>query len=212
MITFFPGESKIAIIPLTIKPVALDCQVEIYIGPNEQTKTYSSGLINFVSTGQQQNLSLTVVMPEQEGVYHVYIDTYVGGIYLAGYISNEDIEIGSAALPFSYGPVSGRRYQAPGSSWSTCDFNCTISNPHSIAVTHTISFWGRKYKTKSWGPFIIGSMQLRLEPGESYQYSWVGATYSYGEWYSNPLIGAGESSWWWIADEDGGISAELYLG
>jgi len=205
MITFFPGESKIAIIPLTIKPVALDCQVEIYIGPNEQTKTYSSGLINFVSTGQQQNLSLTVVMPEQEGVYHVYIDTYVGGVYLAGYISNEDIAI-SADLPaFNFGTVSGRYYNCPGSTWNTIDFYCRITNNTDVVATHAIS-WMWTYS--GTGDHVKHTFSLTLYPGESYFFNWVGPDHGPSDG-CDPVLAPNRSFSFWLQDEMGNRSGVL---
>lgn len=212
MITFSPGESKIARIPLTVSPAGLNSAVELYLGPDEQSKTVSSGLVSFTSTGQEQMVSLNVIMPTQEGIYHVYIDTYAGGVYLAGYIS-EDIEIGVEEAPlFTFGPVSGRYYRCPlgGSTWNTLDFYCTISNNGAVAATHRISLWWTYPGTYNHERAISGLIpfDLRLEPGESYNFRLIGPEHGPSDG-CNPILAPNRSFSFWLQDELGNRSGVL---
>lgn len=90
---FMPGESKTAIAPITVKPAGLNCEAEIFLGPNDLTKVATSGLIAFTSIGVGQNVHLPVTMPSAEGTYHVYVDVYVEGLLIAAYQAIEDVSI-----------------------------------------------------------------------------------------------------------------------
>lgn len=99
---FLPGVLKTAKIPITVVPAGLSCGVELFLGPNASTKVATSGLKAFTSTGLQQIVSAPVTMPAATGVtYHVYIDLYVAGMYLAGYTATEDVIIPSGSV----GPI-----------------------------------------------------------------------------------------------------------
>ena len=93
---FLPSQLKQAIAALIVQPADAPCQVEIFLGPNENTKTATSGLLSFTSTGLPQNVALSITMPAVSGIYHVYIDVYVAGVILAKYVATEDVAIASA--------------------------------------------------------------------------------------------------------------------
>jgi len=100
---FGPGISKTAKVPVDVDPSGLSCQLEVFLGPNASTKVATSGLKAFTSTGAQQIVNAAITMPSAAGVsYHVYIDLYVAGYYLAGYQATEDVVIPSGSI----GPIT----------------------------------------------------------------------------------------------------------
>jgi len=90
---FSPGEAKTAIAPIVAKPSGMDCEAELFLGPDELTKVASSGRVPFVSTGAAKNISLPITMPSQEGSYHGYIDVFAGGFRFLAYNLTEDVVI-----------------------------------------------------------------------------------------------------------------------
>ena len=99
---FAPGVIKTAKVPVDVDPSGLACQIEVFLGPNATTKTATSGLKAFTSTGAQQSVSAAITMPAGGASYHVYIDLYVAGMYLAGYQATEDVIIPSGSI----GPIT----------------------------------------------------------------------------------------------------------
>ena len=97
---FSPGESKTAIAPITAKPAGMNCEAELFLGPDELTKVASSGRVPFVSTGAAKNVSLPITMPS-EGTYHGYIDVFTEGLRFLAYKTKEDIAI-SRWYPCTY--------------------------------------------------------------------------------------------------------------
>lgn len=100
---FTPSVTKTAMVPVDINPAGVACEIELFLGPNATTKSATSGRRAFTSTGASQIVNAPVTMPAASGVaYHVYIDLYVGGIYLAGYTATEDVIIPSGSV----GPIT----------------------------------------------------------------------------------------------------------
>ncbi len=96
---FAPSAAKTATAPITASPAGMACTAELFIGPNATTKTATSGLISFTSTGSAQNVSLPINMPASGGAsYHVYIDVYAGGIKFLSYIATEDVLIPGGSI------------------------------------------------------------------------------------------------------------------
>ena len=117
----------------------------------------------------------------------------------------------AAALPFVFSNVSLRQvpyYDAM--AFNTLLFNCTITNPTSIAATRRIHL---KWKYKSfndieypWGSVItLKSFNLALAPGESYDFEWDG---NYNN--SGPLVSRRTWHAMWMEDEDGNKSEEKW--
>ncbi|MBA7646234.1 hypothetical protein ES703_53996 [subsurface metagenome] len=92
---FTPGEGRVAIATFPVKPAGLSCEAELFLGPDEVTKVATSDRIGFTSTGAEQSVNLPITMPTT-GAYHVYIDIYAGGIFLAAYQAIEDVVIAPA--------------------------------------------------------------------------------------------------------------------
>ena len=90
---FSPGEVKTAIAPITVKPSGIDCEAELFLGPDDATKIVSSGRVPFVSTGATKNVSLPITMPSAEGTYHGYIDVFAGGLRFLAYKTISDITV-----------------------------------------------------------------------------------------------------------------------
>lgn len=105
---FAPGESKTAVAPITVKPAGLNCEAELFLGPDDMTKVATSGRIPFVSTGVSQDVRLPVVMPAAEGTYHVYADVYAEGLLIAAYQATEDVII-APPIPTEriFSPIGG---------------------------------------------------------------------------------------------------------
>ncbi len=98
---FQSGSSKTAKIPITVTPSNLGCQVELYLGPNQSTKTVTSGQVTFTSTGSSQNVNVTITLPTTAGAYNVYIDITSGGYLIGAYIDSNTIVIPSGSI----GPI-----------------------------------------------------------------------------------------------------------
>lgn len=98
-----PGSTRTAIAPITVSPAGLNCEAELFLGPDEATKVATSGLIGFTSTGGAQSVSFPVTMPTPGGVaYHVYLDVYANGYLIVAYIATEDVIIPAGAV----GPIT----------------------------------------------------------------------------------------------------------
>jgi hypothetical protein len=80
--SFIHGTTHTATFPVVVAPSGLACQVELYLGPNASTKSATTGLVAFTSTGASKNLALSITMPAA-GIYNVYINAYANSI-LAG--------------------------------------------------------------------------------------------------------------------------------
>jgi len=102
---FSPGESKTAVAPITAKPAGMNCEAELFLGPDEMTKVASSGRIPFVSTAAAKNVSLPITMPATPGTVKGYIDVYVEGMRFLAYILKEDVTV----APLYKASVSFRR-------------------------------------------------------------------------------------------------------
>jgi hypothetical protein len=75
----FPaGSIKTANIQVTVKPPALSYQIELWLGPDTNTKSATSGRVNYTATGNEQSVALSITMPDA-GTYNVYVDIYAGG-------------------------------------------------------------------------------------------------------------------------------------
>lgn len=95
---FTPNSTHTATAPITVLPAGLECAVEFYLVDSAlQTAAVSYG--SFTSTGQQQMIPLTMVMPEVENTYMVYLDVLSGGQVLAVYQATEDVVIAAEAPP-----------------------------------------------------------------------------------------------------------------
>jgi len=59
---FSPGESKVAIATLPVKPAGLACTAELWLSSDGVTKDATSGAITFTSTGVDQVISLPALI------------------------------------------------------------------------------------------------------------------------------------------------------
>lgn len=92
MPTFQAGQHKTAAAPVTVIPAGLNCQLELFLGPNEDTKIVQT-TTSFTSIGTQQTVMLGLAMPSDAGTYHVYLDLYVEGNLIGAYQATDDVTI-----------------------------------------------------------------------------------------------------------------------
>lgn len=95
-----PGVSKVAVVPISISPAGLECVVEIFLGPDENTKVVSKS-VAFTSTGAEQTVRVPITMPTEGGTYHVYGDINSSGYRIVGFIGTEDVIIPTGSV----GPI-----------------------------------------------------------------------------------------------------------
>ena len=114
---FAPGATKTAIAPIVAKPSGMDCEAELFLGPDELTKVATSGRVPFVSTGAAKNVSLPITMPSEPGTFKGYIDVFTEDIRFLSYILKEDVIIEELTLPVNGGIVlniNGRKFSEIG--------------------------------------------------------------------------------------------------
>jgi len=134
---FMPGESKTAVAPITVKPSGLNCEAEVFLGPDDLTKVATSGLVPFISTGASQDVHLPITMPSAEGTYHVFIDIYVEGLLIAAYQALEDVSI--VALYDSFAIESIRASTWMDGSYFTFNLYVTVKNYGTGSGSHPIA-------------------------------------------------------------------------
>ena len=100
---FASGEAKTAVVSVAAQPPGLDCEVELFLGPNDTTKVASSGRIAFVSSGESQAVLVPVFMPTATGSYHVYADLYAGSHLIAACQAIEDVVVARMPIDIIWG-------------------------------------------------------------------------------------------------------------
>lgn len=96
---FNAGSTKTAVVKPTVSPSGIACEIEVWLGPDVNTKSATSGKIAFTSTGTAQNVSVPIVMPATEDSYHVYVGIYIGSLYYINYSENDVTVIGNDWMP-----------------------------------------------------------------------------------------------------------------
>jgi|GEM_PF-3291360 len=93
-----PGVSRTAVAPITVSPSGLACEAELFLGPNDATKSATSGKKSFTSTGAPQAVNLPVMMPTGGAAYHVYLDVFVDGYRILAYTATEDVIVPAGSV------------------------------------------------------------------------------------------------------------------
>lgn len=213
---FSPNQSKNAIVPATVQPGGLSCELEVFLGPNESTKVVTSGLKAFTSTGAQQSVAAPVVMPSASGTYHVYIDLYAAGYYLVGYQAIEDVVIAPSVGEFVYGSPSAvfRNFSEidPYASWITfyLIFSCMITNQGSAQGIRTVDCLYQQNLASGPGSVkVITTQVVSLNPGETYNFAFGGTTFL-GVYPNTSATPSLFGYWFWLRDNTGQESAKVY--
>ena len=80
------GVLKTARVPLIDMPTG-QMAIELWLGPDENTKIATSGKLSFISVGTQ-TVNVPITMPGR-GVYNVYMDIYIGNLLFASFINDQ---------------------------------------------------------------------------------------------------------------------------
>lgn len=177
---FYAGEIRKANVSVQVQPAGHTCRLEVFLGPNDATKV-ATGVGPFINSGSVQEVAVPVVMPATGGVYHVYIDVYIEGEYIAGYVATEDVVVG-ASIVLSILPSSlvrdweARVYDFVAAKWLSSSRRSIsqLSGSFGIigsAVLLEVTQY-QYYVDYGWGP---SSKNINLLPDTpisgSYQYS-----------------------------------------
>ena len=229
---FNPGQSKTAIVPATVQPSGLSCQLEVFLGPNDSSKVATSGLKAFTSSGAQQSVPAAIVMPSAAGTYHVYIDLYAAGYYLAGYQATEDVVIAAPALPFTYTFSCSLGTCPSATACGIAQMSGTIRNNNSQPVTQNVkvmwSKWSktygqwvscagqfvssREYCVVPLSPCMTNPFSVSLSPGAQQNFSYSGYCSPEPDWTPcMPLLMKNYNYYFWLEDDAGGKSPEVIV-
>lgn len=190
---FAPGSSHIATLPIAVAPAGLACEVELWLSPDGETKSASSGLVPFTSTGSQQDLSLAVDMPSEEGTYKVLIDIYCEGNLVGAYQALENVNIVAEKPNISiYDVFLTSNYDPPSAADNY--IHARIRNDGAIAQTRQIT----AYYWEPWMTQAAYSTQtITIEPGQVIEYhehfhgndytKYQSAVWLTGDWTEEPL-------------------------
>jgi len=169
LVEFAPRSSHIATLPVTVAPSGLSCQVELWLSPDGETKAASSGLVPFTSTGSEQQITLPVDMPSEEGTYHVLVDLFCEGILVGAYQALEDVGVVSPIPSISIKDVFiTSNYDPP---TAADDYiHARITNNGSVEFTGDII--ARRWESwmDSYDQASKHRQTITIKPGETIEY------------------------------------------
>ncbi len=210
---FAPNETKTAIAPIVAKPSGMNCEAELFLGPDPNTRAATSGRVPFVSTGAAKNVSLPITMPLAPGTYHGYIDVFAGDLRFLAYILKEDVVI--AAPAFTYQVLACYLMAVPdATAWRTPQMTVRIGNPSSQQVTRVVTYRNGYVSGTAYN--LSESWSVTIPAG-----GYVDWTYTYwervevypGGWVtrSKTFVGGDGVIDVWLEDDAGGKSTVYRL-
>jgi len=196
---FSPGEEKTAIVTMTNPTTrAFDYRMVLYMGVN----MVAMGDAEFnLEAGESKDISVSVVMPANPGVYPVYVDVWSGETLLGHYQANEVVEIAVEESHFTYDVISCWEYSA---GFKILKFRCTITNQGDHRESHLVSIWKYRQDQGRASKYLEDSARYTLDPGESVDYAY-------------PTLHSGDYGYRWCffaSDDGGGQSGDccVYVG
>lgn len=104
-LVFLPGQVKTANVTVDVDPAGLAMQMEVFLSPDGVTKTATSGLKNFTSTGTNQVVACAVTMPAAGAAnLKVYVDVLYQGTIVASFLATDTIStLGVVVGPITWG-------------------------------------------------------------------------------------------------------------
>ena len=194
---FQPGEVKTAKVTMR-NPAskAFDYHAMLYMGVDQVAMAEADFRLN---ADESKQVSFSVAMPSQVGVYPVYLSAFSADQLLAHYQAAENVEI-VAPQPKFYMPPEFTKAKIT-SQWDmppyyyVMEFECPITNKGDGAGTQTI-FVGNSHPQE----LTPWSFELTLGPGEIYLWKhtqlaiWPMAFYLQGDWVGNNYA-QGNATW-----------------
>lgn len=172
---FSGGESKVAVAQMT-NPTgkAFSYSATLYMGVNMVAMAAAQFDLGPGETGE---IRFSVTMPQDPGVYPVYLDVWSGEILLGHYQATEDVKIvppSGQPGDFEYTGISCSAPQKPDSTWHYLVFKATVTNVSAVSRTREIELWEYDDGRHDWG--VRDRRTVALGPGQSYSYSFSGST------------------------------------
>jgi hypothetical protein len=161
---------------------AFDYRGVLYMGVDQ----VAMAEVNFsLNAGESQEVSFSVTMPSQAGVYPIYLSVFSGGELLSHYQATENVSI-AAPYPFN---MTITQIETATNKYANAYWlmqpNILVSNPHSVPVSHKLycgwAFGSRDPNllssyafTRCWGGGAPGTpanelyeLYVTLNPGQS---------------------------------------------
>jgi len=235
---FLSGVVKVAKVTLR-NPTgkAFDYHAVLFMGVNQAAV---AELDVSLGAGESKQVSFSVTMPSQTGVYPVYLGVYSAGQLLTLYQATENVEI---VTPPPFNMVITRVSTATdkyATAYWLAEVTGVISNPHSAAITHRLRclmapgtsdpyLFSSYIWVRCWGGGVPGTpasqlyeLPVTLSPGQSvtvvspfyYINGWHDIHGNY-EWSNIDLMyksGVPKKYWIVLSDELGNMSQPISVG
>lgn len=149
--------------------------------------TYPDGIKHILSAtlyqdmerppGAGQAVQFEPFIASQEGTYTVKATLSSSGKILASVTFT--LVVVAVALPFTFSNLSVQRVRCQSATaWNTLNFGCTITNPTSRSITHTLTPMYRVGTKRGYSDPIARpefARKITLSPGQSYNYYLAGS-------------------------------------
>ncbi|MDD5700624.1 MAG: choice-of-anchor Q domain-containing protein [Dehalococcoidales bacterium] len=103
MYVFAPGETKTATIKVNLTvPSGMVLGMELFVGPDINTKKATTGEFEFITTGAQQVITKELTMPSEGGIYKSFLIVLYQGQALLSFMDDEDLILVSGSIDITW--------------------------------------------------------------------------------------------------------------